>query len=61
MMASNVHQDYELPDGARLTIAWTAERPASQNELDLLARLAQIIERHQSAGAGDAPRPRLGR
>jgi hypothetical protein len=47
-MASTVHQEYELPDGAKLTLHWEADRPATEDELALLARIARMIE-----GRGD--------
>jgi hypothetical protein len=42
-MASTVHQEYELPDGASLTITWAAERPATEDELALLGRIARMV------------------
>lgn len=52
-MASTVHQEYELADGAKLTITWEAERPATEDELSLLARIARMVE---GRGEGRAPR-----
>jgi hypothetical protein len=43
-MASSVHQEYELPDGAKLTVTWEADRPATEDELSLLARIARMVE-----------------
>lgn len=43
-MASTVHQEYELPDGAKLTVTWEADRPATEDELSLLARIARMVE-----------------
>lgn len=53
MVASDLHQRYDLPDGATLTIAVEADRPLRTAELDLLARLAQTVERSTVMRAGD--------
>lgn len=44
-VASTVNQSYDLPAGATLTITWEADRPVTSAELDLIARLAQTVER----------------
>jgi hypothetical protein len=51
-MASTAHLAYDLPDGATLTLTWAADRPATAGELDLLARLAQTVERSSVMKAG---------
>jgi hypothetical protein len=43
-MPSTLHQEYDLPDGAKLTLTWEADRPATEDELSLLARIARMIE-----------------
>jgi hypothetical protein len=43
-MPSTVNQEYDLPDGAKLTLTWEADRPATEDELSLLARIARMIE-----------------
>jgi hypothetical protein len=45
-------QPYDLPDGATLTLSFEADRPATASELDLLARLAQTVERSSVMKAG---------
>jgi hypothetical protein len=32
-------------------IDWMADRPATKAEFDMMARLAQILERHRASGA----------
>jgi hypothetical protein len=50
-MPSTLHQEYDLPDGAKLTITWAADRPATEDELALLGRIARMIEgRSERAG-----------
>ena len=51
-MASTVHQEYDLPDGAKLTVTWEADRPATEDELSLLARIARMVEGRGERGAG---------
>ncbi len=53
-MASTAHLPYDLPDGATLTISFEADRPATAAELELLARLAQTVERSSVVKAGGA-------
>jgi hypothetical protein len=52
-MASTVHQSYDLPAGATLTVEWSADRPATAAELDLLARIATTVERSAVVRAGE--------
>lgn len=44
-VASTVNQSYTLPGGATLTVTWASDRPITSAELDLIARLAQTVER----------------
>jgi hypothetical protein len=50
-MPSTVHQEYDLADGAKLTVTWEAERPATGDELALLARIAGIVQGRAGAKA----------
>lgn len=43
-MPSLVRQEYDLPDGAKLTLSIEADRPVTADELALLARIAGMIE-----------------
>lgn len=47
VVASTVHQEYALPGGATLTITWQGDRPITEAELLLLARLARDVEGSQ--------------
>jgi hypothetical protein len=51
-MASTVHQEYEFADGAKLIVSWEADRPATEDELSLLARIARMVEGRGERGAG---------
>lgn len=53
-MPSTVRQSYDLPDGATLTVTWESDRPATASELELLARLAQTVERSSVVKAGQS-------
>lgn len=53
MVASNLRQEYDMPDGATLTITWAGDRPARAGELELLARLAGTVERSTVMRAGE--------
>jgi hypothetical protein len=43
-MPSTVRQEYDFPDGAKLTLTFEADRPATADELALIARIAGILE-----------------